>query len=176
MIAHKLVFLFLQLHALIVAFGTLITFVFNAVEEESPSPTRFLSAKEAPWVDLDDLLYSNSLDLKKAGTKSHFFQPQRFVLDWLRELEVSIPTSRECWSPLKSQNVIASCKNSTVYMDSISQLIDSDLSMSGKEWSQFQREKREIGTEIEHIIFEEIRKETVLDILSSHSHCTLRRC
>ncbi|XP_042374571.1 uncharacterized protein LOC121968153 [Zingiber officinale] len=56
----------------------------------------------------------------------------------------------------------------------LSQLISGDLSSSNKEWSQFEHERREVGAEIEHIIFEEIRQETALDLLL-HCNCTLLR-
>ncbi|XP_074560028.1 uncharacterized protein LOC141816091 [Curcuma longa] len=55
----------------------------------------------------------------------------------------------------------------------LSQLIARDLSSSHKEWSQFEHERRAVGAAIEHIIFEEIRQETALDLLL-HCNCPLR--
>lgn len=51
--------------------------------------------------------------------------------------------------------------------ESLTHLIGSDLSKSRKEWIQFQVEESEVGIEIERIIFEEIRAETLLDVLDS---------
>ncbi|XP_042409501.1 uncharacterized protein LOC121998587 [Zingiber officinale] len=56
----------------------------------------------------------------------------------------------------------------------ISELIDRDLSESKKEWTQFEHERREVGTAIEHIIFEDIRRETALDLLLHRSSCTMQ--
>lgn len=50
-------------------------------------------------------------------------------------------------------------------------LIEYDFTKSEKQWHQLKQDMVGIGSEIETLIFEEIRKETVLDLLGSH--CTL---
>lgn len=51
--------------------------------------------------------------------------------------------------------------------DNLPHLIASDLSKSRREWTQFQVEEKEVGIEIEQIIFEEIREELLVDVLDS---------
>ncbi|KAM3294946.1 hypothetical protein ACQJBY_037674 [Aegilops geniculata] len=50
-------------------------------------------------------------------------------------------------------------------------MVELDLSESGQQWRGLQPEVREIGARIETLIFEEIRRETVCDMLASR--CTL---
>jgi hypothetical protein len=50
-------------------------------------------------------------------------------------------------------------------------LIEFDFTKSERKWCQLKQDMIEIGGEIETLIFEEIRKEAVLDLLVSH--CTL---
>lgn len=50
-------------------------------------------------------------------------------------------------------------------------LIEFDFTKSERQWCQLKQDKIEIGGEIETLIFEEIRKEAVLELLGSH--CTL---
>ncbi|KAG6480537.1 uncharacterized protein LOC122016567 [Zingiber officinale] len=59
-----------------------------------------------------------------------------------------------------SEEEILSC-------ESLTHLIASDLSKSSKEWIQFRVEESEVGVEIERIIFEEMRAETLHDVLDS---------
>ncbi|WOL07828.1 hypothetical protein Cni_G16577 [Canna indica] len=109
-------------------------------EESSPSSSdsaRLLLAKEAPWVDFEELIFSNSHDPEKVNSSK-----EEMLCSWENndqddDLEVII-----------------------------SQLVDIDLAKSRKEWSHFENDKRGVGSEIEYIIFEEIRRETVLDLLT----------
>ncbi|XP_048573140.1 uncharacterized protein LOC125553395 [Triticum urartu] len=48
-------------------------------------------------------------------------------------------------------------------------MVELDLSESGQQWRGLLPEVREIGARIETLIFEEIRRETVCDMLASHS-------
>ncbi|KAL6637149.1 hypothetical protein ACP70R_024721 [Stipagrostis hirtigluma subsp. patula] len=50
-------------------------------------------------------------------------------------------------------------------------MMELDLSQSLRQWRELQPEVSEIGTRIETLIFEDIRRETVCDMLASH--CTL---
>ncbi|KAL6894491.1 hypothetical protein ACP4OV_008589 [Aristida adscensionis] len=50
-------------------------------------------------------------------------------------------------------------------------MMEQDLSQSLQQWRELQPEVREIGTRIETLIFEDIRRETVCDMITSH--CTL---
>lgn len=50
-------------------------------------------------------------------------------------------------------------------------MMELDLSRSMRQWREMEPEVREIGARIETLIFEDIRRETVCDMLTSH--CTL---
>ncbi|XP_020597722.1 uncharacterized protein LOC110037418 [Phalaenopsis equestris] len=50
----------------------------------------------------------------------------------------------------------------------IAKLIDMDLSGTRREWSHFKDEAKKTGLEIERLIFEEIREETVVEMFGSH--------
>ncbi|WOL04358.1 hypothetical protein Cni_G13079 [Canna indica] len=89
-------------------------------------------------------------DAQKSNRKRHFFEPHHFVLN-----------CHEC----SVREILLPCKGQTAALADITKLIDSDLSKSRKEWSQFEHEITEAGVEIEHIIFEEIRDKTLLEIL-----------
>nr|CAD1841408.1 unnamed protein product [Ananas comosus var. bracteatus] len=84
----------------------------------------------------------------------------------------------ECVSPQLAEKLIedqlSSWEKMRVDFLRIPNLIGSDISKSTKEWSQFHPEMTKIGKEIENLIFEEIRRESVLDLLGSH--CTLETC
>ncbi|KAF3333767.1 hypothetical protein FCM35_KLT01458 [Carex littledalei] len=56
-------------------------------------------------------------------------------------------------------------------INKIPTLIEYDFTKSEKQWYQLKQDMVGIGSEIETLIFEEIRKEAVLDLLGSH--CTL---
>ncbi|WOL10913.1 hypothetical protein Cni_G19672 [Canna indica] len=58
------------------------------------------------------------------------------------------------------------------YITNIEQLTVSELSSSSTEWSQFHHQIREIGIEIEAILYEDIEEEAIIDMLSSH--CTFK--
>ncbi|XP_062213317.1 uncharacterized protein LOC133914199 [Phragmites australis] len=53
----------------------------------------------------------------------------------------------------------------------IPMMMELDLSRSMPQWRELKNEAREIGARIETLIFEDIRRETVCDMLASH--CTL---
>lgn len=56
-------------------------------------------------------------------------------------------------------------------INKIPTLIEYDFTKSKKQWCQLKQDMVGVGSEIETLIFEEIRKEAVLDLLGSH--CTL---
>uniref|UniRef100_J3LRJ2 Uncharacterized protein n=2 Tax=Oryza brachyantha TaxID=4533 RepID=J3LRJ2_ORYBR len=56
-------------------------------------------------------------------------------------------------------------------ISSIPRMMEQDFSQSIQQWSELKLEAMEIGTRIETLIFDEIRRETVCDMLASH--CTL---
>ncbi|WOL20607.1 hypothetical protein Cni_G29412 [Canna indica] len=58
------------------------------------------------------------------------------------------------------------------YITNIEQLTVSNLSSSSTEWSQFHQQIRAIGIEIEAILYEDIKEEAIIDMLSSH--CTFK--
>ncbi|WOK99593.1 hypothetical protein Cni_G08305 [Canna indica] len=115
----------------------------DEVEEELSSTSTLDSPNEVSWGCFCD-------DAQKPNRKRHFFEPHHFVLD-----------CHECSVP----EILLPCESQTAALSDISKLIDSDLSKSRKEWIQFQHDITEVGVEIEHIIFEEIRDETLLEIL-----------
>ncbi|RWV79012.1 hypothetical protein GW17_00059923 [Ensete ventricosum] len=159
----------------------------SAVGDEEPSISSFNSSKEtkeaAPWKGFEEQLHSNRHDppRRRPDTECrHLFQPHYFlVVDCLREVEGKLSTSHGCSSPERRGKIVQeetwSWEDRRGGLgDDISQLIDFDFSKSRKEWSHFQQETGEVGIEIEHIIFEEIREETVLDVL--RCRCALARC
>ncbi|RRT76105.1 hypothetical protein B296_00004570, partial [Ensete ventricosum] len=106
----------------------------------------------------------------RANPKKHFYEPRHFVLDRLREVEGRLSAPLECSRPEKrgknrEEEVVLSSSydNHGAALANISPLIDCDLSESGKEWRHHQHEMTEVGTQIEHLIFEEIREETLLE-------------
>ncbi|KAJ8470104.1 hypothetical protein OPV22_024447 [Ensete ventricosum] len=158
----------------------------DQVGDEEPSISSFNSSKEtkeaAPWKGFEQQLHSNRHDppRRRPDTECrHLFQPHYFlVVDCLREVEGKLSTSHGCSSPERRGKIVQeetwSWEDRRGGLgDDISQLIDFDFSKSRKEWNHFQQETGEVGIEIEHIIFEEIREETVLDVL--RCHCTLAR-
>ncbi|KAF0909969.1 hypothetical protein E2562_001222 [Oryza meyeriana var. granulata] len=56
-------------------------------------------------------------------------------------------------------------------ISNIPRMVEMDFSQSIQQWSELKLEAMEIGTRIETLIFDEIRRETVCDMLASH--CTL---
>ncbi|XP_064963043.1 uncharacterized protein LOC135636128 [Musa acuminata AAA Group] len=144
----------------------------DEVEEEVSS----ISAHN--WAAVEELLYGRCHDPKRANTKKHLYEPHHFVLDCLREVEGRLSTPHECSGPEKRgknrDEEVLSYDNHGAALANLSRLIDSDFSKSGREWNHHQHEMTEVGTQIEHLIFEEIREETLVGILDCH--CTLQRC
>lgn len=128
---------------------------------------------------MEELLYARCHDPQRANTKKHLHEPHHFVLDCLREVEGRLSTPHECSGPEKRGNnreeeVLSYDDNHGAALANLSRLIDSDFSKSRKDWSHHQHEMTEVGIQIEHLIFEEIREETLVGILDCH--CTLPRC
>ncbi|KAJ8513968.1 hypothetical protein OPV22_004402 [Ensete ventricosum] len=147
----------------------------DEVEEEVSS----ISAHR--WAAVEELLHGRCHDPQRANPKKHFYEPHHFVLDRLREVEGRLSAPLECSRPEKrgknrDEEVVLSSSydNHGAALANISPLIDCDLSESGKEWRHHQHEMTEVGTQIEHLIFEEIREETLVGILVCQ--CTLQRC
>ncbi|CAL9772256.1 unnamed protein product [Musa acuminata subsp. burmannicoides] len=150
----------------------------DEVGDEEPSISCFNSSKEtkeAPWMGFEEQLHSNRHDPRQANySECHFFEPHYFLVDCRKEAQGKLSTSRGCSSPEIIQEEISSWEDQRGGSGNISRLIDFDFSKSREEWSHFQHEIGEVGIEMEHIIFDEIREETVLDVL--HCHCALARC
>ncbi|KAL5219052.1 hypothetical protein ABZP36_019736 [Zizania latifolia] len=53
-------------------------------------------------------------------------------------------------------------------ISNIPRMVELDFSQSIQQWSELELEAKEIGTRIETLIFDEIRRETVCDMLASH--------
>ncbi|URD99550.1 hypothetical protein MUK42_30889 [Musa troglodytarum] len=145
----------------------------DEVEEEVSS----ISAHN--WAAVEELLCGRCRNPQRAtNAKKHSYKPHRFVLDCLREVEGRLSTPRECSGPEKRgknrEEEVPSYGNHGAALANLSRLIDSDFSESGKEWSRHQHEMTEVGAQIEHLIFEEIGEETLVDVLDCH--CTLQRC
>ncbi|KAJ0981835.1 hypothetical protein J5N97_010090 [Dioscorea zingiberensis] len=66
--------------------------------------------------------------------------------------------------PLKPKQ-IQTCLDSDNARKAISEFMVFSLEKKRKQWGPYQRQVREIGTEIELVIFEEMREELVLDLL-----------
>ncbi|RWV78579.1 hypothetical protein GW17_00060424, partial [Ensete ventricosum] len=122
------------------------------------------------WAAVAELLHGRCHDPQRANPKKHFYEPHHFVLDRLREVEGRLSAPLECSRPEKrgknrEEEVVLSSSydNHGAALANISPLIDCDLSESGKEWRHHQHEMTEVGTQIEHLIFEEIREETLLE-------------
>ncbi|CAL9103958.1 unnamed protein product [Musa textilis] len=151
------------------------------VGDEEPSISSFDSSKEtkeAPRMGLEEQLHCDRHDPRQADSECHLFEPHYILVDCLKEAEGKLSTSHGCSSPERSgkiiQEEILSWEDQRGGRGNISQSIDLDFSRSRKEWSHCQHEMGEVGIGIEHIIFEEIREETVLDVL--HCHGAPARC
>ncbi|XP_078178313.1 uncharacterized protein LOC144572563 [Carex rostrata] len=80
-------------------------------------------------------------------------------------------TLRSQMSLKQTDEQVLSWEKITRDINKIPTLIEYDFTKSGKQWCQLKQDMVGIGSEIETLIFEEIRKEAVLDLLGSH--CTL---
>lgn len=125
---------------------------------------------------MEELLGSASLLSQHAKSKKELNRShQLLLLDCVREAEKRIWDSYECLSPERAKRII---KDQIFSWDhqkrgdlaDIARLVDLQVSESREEWRHFQPEIREIGIEMEAIIFEEIREEILLDML--HFQCT----
>ncbi|EHA8587152.1 hypothetical protein COCNU_scaffold001487G000030 [Cocos nucifera] len=140
----------------------------SPIHNHSSSFSSGIETKDASWVGFEELLGSASFLSQYARTKE-LDRSYQLVLDCVREVEKRIWDSYECLSPERVKSII---KERIFTWDKqrgdvadIAQLVDLEVSESREEWSNFQTEIREIGIEIEAVIFEEIREETLLDML-----------
>jgi hypothetical protein len=78
---------------------------------------------------------------------------------------------RSQMSSKQTDEQVLSWENITRDITKIPTLIEFDFTKSKKQWRQPKQDMIDIGSKIETLIFEEIRKEAVLDLLGSH--CTL---
>ncbi|OAY78874.1 hypothetical protein ACMD2_08176 [Ananas comosus] len=143
-------------------------------EDEKPSTSGSSPKKafDAPWQGFEELLGSTSPTIMHQNAKKNKELDQSDQVMALLGCPMEVG---ECVSPQLAEKLIedqlSSWEKMRVDFLRIPNLIGSDISKSTKEWSQFHPEMTKIGKEIENLIFEEIRRESVLDLLGSH--CTL---
>ncbi|XP_008798916.2 uncharacterized protein LOC103713681 [Phoenix dactylifera] len=149
----------------------------SPVRNHSPSSNLTKETEEASWVGLEELLGSASLLSQHAKTKTESNESHQLLLDCVRELEEGIWGSHECLSPERPKRTIKehifSWEKLRGDLADITQLVDLEVSKCREEWRHFQPEIREIGIEIEAVIFEEIGEEIALDMLDFQ--CTSKR-
>jgi len=133
----------------------------TAMEEEKQSTTSRLSSPTKA----------------KSKAKAVSIQPRQLLLDFLKEMKGEGCDPFELLGQKMSGNIMQGeifpwekqRERGDVAM--FTHLLALDLSETRREWTQFNAENREIGTEIGGIIFEEMREECVFDMLGLH--CTL---
>ncbi|XP_072957820.1 uncharacterized protein [Typha angustifolia] len=148
----------------------------DQVKDEKPS-TSGSSPKQtaqASWLDFEEIIGSTS----PVPHNCKINQSGQLLSECVKEVEEMIWDSHECLSPQRTgkliEEQIISWEKLRGDIAKLTHLIHLDFSRPSREWRQFQSERKEIGMEIETQIFEDIRREAVMDILSSH--CTLKTC
>ncbi|XP_008797019.2 uncharacterized protein LOC103712310 [Phoenix dactylifera] len=149
----------------------------SPIHNHSSSFSSGMETKAASWFGFEELLGSASFLSQYANTKKELDRSYQLLLDCVREVEKRIWDSYECLSPERAKSIIKerifTWEKKRGDVADIAQLVDSEVSESREEWRHFQSEIREIGIEIETVIFEEIREETLLDMLGFP--CTSKR-
>ncbi|ONK74568.1 uncharacterized protein A4U43_C03F7800 [Asparagus officinalis] len=120
---------------------------------------------------------NSSTSRLNSPTYSLPIRPRQLLLDFLEEME-----ERDCHpceflgqkmgTNIMKQEEIFPWEKQREDVPMFSDLLSLDLSATKREWTQFQAEKREIGTKIGGMIFEEMRVECVYDMLGFC--CTLK--
>ncbi|KAL5210812.1 hypothetical protein ABZP36_006435 [Zizania latifolia] len=87
-------------------------------------------------------------------------------------MEVEDDEEEEMFRNVKSiEEQISSWEKIAEDISNIPRMVELDFSQSIQQWSELKLESKEIGSRIETLIFDEIRRETVCDMLASY--CTL---
>ncbi|XP_010941953.1 uncharacterized protein [Elaeis guineensis] len=141
----------------------------SPIHNHSSSFSSGIETKDASWVGFEELLGSASFLSQHARSKKELDRSYQLLLDCVREVEKRIWDSYECLSPERVKSIIKerifTWEKQRGDVTDIAQLVDLEVSESREEWKHFQTEVREIGIEMEAVIFEEIREETLLDML-----------
>ncbi|RLN39627.1 uncharacterized protein C2845_PM01G32680 [Panicum miliaceum] len=105
------------------------------------------------------------------GPTSPCFSFSSNLHDKFCEMEVDEPDEETARAGRSIEEQISSWEKIAGDISRIPAMMELDLSRSVRQWREMEPEAREIGARIETLIFEDIRSETVCDMLASH--CTL---
>jgi hypothetical protein len=103
------------------------------------------------------------------GATSPCFSYYRHSLqDKFREMEVDEGEEETARTGRSVEEQISSWEKIAGDISRIPAMVELDLARSARQWREPRLEAREVGARIETLIFDDIRRETVCDMLASH--------